>query len=129
MEKLKISEHFNLSDFACKCCGELIVNDLLEEFIDRLEVARCCFKFQIHVNCGHRCVKHNKEVGGTADSMHLQIAGDFTPLVGNNERDKKHLLKRWYDCLAEAGFTGLGIYYKKNFVHADLGKERRWDDE
>ena len=65
-----LSEHFNRREFACKCqCG---FDSISPDLIKRLEQARAHFNAPIIVNCGCRCEKHNKAVGGAKASQHLQ---------------------------------------------------------
>jgi uncharacterized protein YcbK (DUF882 family) len=75
------------------------------------------------VTSGYRCQKHNKAVGGAANSQHvLGTAADIRVPSGMS-----------VDQLAAAadavGFTGVGKYYKQGFVHVDVrGFRARWTD-
>ena len=84
-----LSLHFDRKEFECLDCHEAFMD---MDFINRLEEARTLGGIPFQINSGYRCKKHNKEVGGRDDSVHLRIASDTTPLVGNNERDKRFLL-------------------------------------
>jgi uncharacterized protein YcbK (DUF882 family) len=74
------------------------------------------------VNCGYRCPKHNKEVGGVPNSQHLYgIAADIDA-------------SRWgvdelADLAEQRNADGIGKYYGSNFVHIDTrGEKARWEE-
>lgn len=117
--------HFSPREMACRCCGELYKGDgpLPEElmlFLDGLEEVRERWGRPMVVNSGHRCRVHNAAVGGTAESRHLEIAADIA--VPEEEQ------ARFAKIAEEAGFTGIGVYPARGFVHIDMGTDfpRRW---
>lgn len=78
----QITEHFNLSEFACKgrnCCGN--VAPISFDLVLRLEDLRALVGKPLRVNCGFRCRRHNAAVGGATNSMHMlgQAADLATP--------------------------------------------------
>lgn len=118
--------HFAPKELACRCCGELWEGDEpdipaeLEEFLDMLEDLRGMYGKPMVITSGHRCSVHNAAVGGAADSRHRCIAADV--LVPSEEQE-------CFAKLAEkVGFTGIGRYPARGFVHIDAGTPfaRRW---
>lgn len=64
-----LSEHFDRSEFACKCeCGFDTVDYAL---LTALEGVRAYFGRPVLINSGCRCRAHNVAQGGAAGSMHL----------------------------------------------------------
>jgi len=64
-----ISEHFQRSEFACKCgCGFDTVDYSLLEI---LEDVRWHFNKPVTVNSGCRCPNYNLIIGGSTGSQHM----------------------------------------------------------
>lgn len=62
-------KHFKKSEFTCKCgCG---LNNIQLEVVKIADEVREHFGSPAIVTSGTRCEKHNKEVGGVANSRHL----------------------------------------------------------
>ena len=108
-------ENFTPQEVACKHCGELWYD---MEAMDALQLLRETWKRPITITSGHRCPSHNAHVGGTANSQHLRIAFDCVCL----HKDQAAFI----DAAKTAGFTGIGQYASRNFVHLDLGLKRTW---
>lgn len=103
-------KYFEKEDFTCKCgCGFNIINPTLTQLLDQArEIAKTAFT----VNCGCRCLKHNKEVGGEDNSSHLRgLACDISA---------KTSVQRFaiLSALIKVGFNRIGIY--KTFIHCDI---------
>lgn len=118
----KLSQHFDESEFLCKCgCGGGH-GRMHPHLILGLQMLRDIIGKPIVLTCAYRCVKHNAEVGGVPNSYHTQgIAADIyveglTPyeLAGQATRVPFFLN------------GGIGIYPKRGFVHVDVGPKRRW---
>lgn len=110
-------KYFQLSEFACPCCGH---NEMDAAFLEKLDKLREIFDSPLHVNSGFRCPKHNKEIGGVPDSMHLLgRAADISTADMTAE-------KVWHFVLsAHSSFNGMGI--GKNFIHVDnRDKQALW---
>lgn len=114
------TEHFKVSEFACKCCGK---NEIKQEVIDMCEKIRKKIGAPVHVNSGYRCEKHNAEVGGVKGSNHTKgLAADLSCGAGAGK-----LFAAVADMKARGELPELdyGIYYvKKKFVHVDKGGKR-----
>lgn len=122
-------KYFKPEEIACKgktcgCMGELWNSERYgEKMPSYLKVAlykinklRELWGKPIILNSAHRCRKHNMEVGGAINSMHLRIAFDC--------RMPKEEQQEFIELAQKIGFTGIGVY--ENFVHLDLGKKRKW---
>lgn len=60
--------HFHDKEFACKCCGKILVD---KNLIPKLEQLRSALgNNPIVITSGYRCKKHNTEVGGVKHSQH-----------------------------------------------------------
>lgn len=108
LNDFQITEHFNLSEFQCRCCGQVkIGHDLvfmIEELRKRLGVP-------VTIVSPYRCPTNNAKVGGAKESYHMQgRACDVTANVDLNTicRVAKQL-----------GFKGIGKYPDEKFVHLD----------
>ncbi len=105
---MRISKYFTRAEIECKCgCG----SDTMD--IITLEIADDSREFvaePITPSSGHRCSSHNKSVGGSRSSQHVQ--GRAMDLPVSNP-------KALFDYLCEKypGKYGFGLY--PTFVHID----------
>jgi len=108
----KLSKNFDSSEFACKCgCGYDTPNP---ELIRMLQAARDLYGKPMRITSGCRCIKHNRNVGGTANSAHISgMAVDIATPTG----ESRYLI---IESLMAAGFKRIGINFKQRFVHADI---------
>jgi len=100
--------HFKDSEFACQCCGKVLINP---KFADMLDHARHLAERPFVVTSGYRCRSHNANVGAQPTSSH--IFGMAADIKINSEEDRWVKLK----AMLEAGFTRIGI--GKDFIHVD----------
>jgi uncharacterized protein YcbK (DUF882 family) len=123
---MKLSDHFDSSEFACHCCGQVIEisPDLVEQLEELSEVFSIAGKrATIVILSGYRCPAHNKAVGGAPHSQHMQgIASDIKVKSSVGEwiapsRIADYLEKKYPDS------HGIGRY--KTWVHLILGRTRR----
>jgi uncharacterized protein YcbK (DUF882 family) len=108
---IDLSENFNSNEFDCKCkypdCTFTFVD---VELVQKLQQFRNKLGKKISLNCGYRCAKHNKDVGGVITSQHLQgIAADIT-VEGMDPADVAVQAQAF-------GFGGVGTY--STFTHVD----------
>ena len=68
---------------------------------------------------GHRSPIYNAKVGGVPRSMHKQVAWDVAV------PDRMHYVD-YVNLAREAGFTGIGLYPTRGFLHMDMGRPRHW---
>ncbi len=118
---MKLSEHFDSSEFACKCgCGGMHNGaDVDPRLVQVLERMRVTLGVPLELSCGYRCPSHNAEVGGVWNSQHVYgKAADV-------QRPSSVSLQRLFDVAVAAGADGVGIYDWG--VHVDVrGYPARW---
>ena len=108
-------KHFDLKEFACKCCGE---NKMDEAFLKQLDNARELAGVPFFINSGYRCVNHNKEVGSTSAN---HTSGKAADISCENSFVRTKILT----ALILAGFRRIGI--AKTFIHVDsMDGEALW---
>lgn len=112
-----MSKYFTPSEMACPCCGRVFVDDRLFPILDRIREA---VGQPVFITSGYRCPSHNAEVGGVANSQHLDgTAADIT----YDGVDVEKLT----DIAIDAGASGVGSYFNQGFVHVDC-RLATWDD-
>jgi len=120
---IKLSEHFDASEFKCRCCGELHPGGKMPpvELVKYLEDIRAHFEGRpVHINSGYRCPKHNAAVGGASASRHMK--GDAADLWIESVSPKE--VYDFADGLIDV-IGGVGMY--DTFTHIDFrGFKARW---
>lgn len=102
-------KHFKKEEFTCKCgCGQNNIND---EFVLLLEIARKKAGVPFSINCGFRCEKHNQEVGGVTDSAHCK--GLAVDISARSDSDRFSIVS----ALLSVGFKRVLLY--STFIHVD----------
>lgn len=118
---MKLSEHFDSTEFACKCgCGGMNNGaGVAPRLVHVLEDMRAILGVPLELSCAYRCPSHNAEVGGVWNSQHVYgNAADVQKPAGVS-------LQRLYDAAEAAGADGIGIYDWG--VHVDVrGYAARW---
>ena len=115
---MKLSEHFNSTEFACRCgCGFETVDPAL---VEGLELLRLKLGAAVRITSGCRCLDRNREVGGSPASQHLygRAADIVVPYLTGDELYK-------YARTIPA-FSGFGV--GGGFLHVDVrtGAVARW---
>lgn len=113
-----LSEHFDRSEFACKCgCGFDTVD---HELILVLEDLRRHFGAPVSVTSGCRCMEHNAAVGGAARSRHVTGKAADVVVRGIAAREVYQYLTNKYDWQ-----YGIGAYNGR--THIDVRSDvARW---
>lgn len=77
---IRLSEHFHLREFECKCgeCTETLVS---MAHVARLEHLRRNTSRPVKINSAYRCEKHNQSVGGVDGSQHTKGTATDISLV------------------------------------------------
>lgn len=97
------------TEFRCPCCG---ANGIRAELLHPLQEARRLAGIPFRITSGYRCARHNRDVGGVADSAHtLGLAAD----IACPDSASAHPMVAG---LIRAGFTRIGI--GNGFIHADV---------
>lgn len=108
-------KYFQVSDFACRCCGLNLVAPTTMLIIDNL---RNRLKRPLYINSATRCPKHNKHEGGAVNSLHL--TGEAIDLSCVQGRQAFEMIKAIMD---QGKFSRIGLYQNKSCVHVDLGTD------
>lgn len=118
---MKLSEHFDSSEFACKCgCGGMDngagVDPRLVQVLEKMRQA--CGK-PLELSCAYRCPAHNAEVGGVSNSQHIYgTAADVQLPAGMTVDELANIAE-------QCGADGIGKYSWG--VHVDTrGYAARW---
>lgn len=103
-------QYFTKDEFACKCgCA---FNNIDEDVVFMLDTARKLANIPFKINCGCRCEKHNKEVGGVTDSAHTK--GLAVDISTRDDRSRFIIIF----ALLKVGFSRVLLY--DTFVHVDM---------
>lgn len=122
---VKLSEHFNLNEFRCKCGGthSTTVSTELVEKLEELRKRLNCSK--IIINSGYRCAEHDKRVGGSGSGLHTKgMAADIVCYDSQGV-----IISAGEVCCGaqETGFGGIAnIDHTYTAVHVDVRSERKW---
>lgn len=116
LNNFPLSEHFNLREFECPCCGRVMLDSRL---ITALESLRANIGGKpIIVTSGYRCPDHNKMITGAINSDHLYgwaadviVRGMDTQEIAAAAETLPELIKR------------IGTYRDMSCVH--IGVEER----
>ena len=116
-----MTEHFKDAEFACKCCGKIIVSQDLQ---NALEWIRKQLGVPMQITSGYRCPARNKHEKGAKNSQHMfGRAADFVVLYP--------YWREAADACEEAFFQGflshVRFYGAGNWIHVDVrgGVRRR----
>jgi len=116
---MKLTANFNSEEMRCPCCG---VEDMDDDFMDMLQMARDIAGIPFHINSGFRCVDHNSDVGGVLGSMHTR--GKAADIRARNNAERGDVV----NAVIRAGFNRVGIY--ESFIHVDTkyptGQKMTW---
>jgi len=108
--------HFQESEFYCQCGCGLDFDDMDEDVVRHLDIARGYAEVPFVLTSSIRCNGHNLIEGGTKTSSHIKgLAVDIECL-------SSYARYRILYGLKKAGFTRIGI--GKNFIHADQDPDK-----
>lgn len=103
--------HFELSEFACPCCGR---NEISPPFVGLLDQARELVGIPFRVSSGYRCQAHNRQVGGVRDSEHLRgLAADILA----TDSEARFLI---VSAALQVGIRRIGVH--EHFVHLGVSR-------
>lgn len=138
MTNLKLSEHFNLTEFERSSTAQAnnIDNSCPSQFIPALsqlcktilEPLRQHFGEPVIITSGYRCNQLNVKVGGAYASQHtLGEAADIVPPY--NQRQTPYTLKAWFDWLKDStDFDQLILEHDSKgsyWIHVSCRKNRK----
>lgn len=118
--KEKLSPHFRVSEFRCKCGGthnipvDLNLVDKLEVLFDAINASKGI------ISSGHRCPKHDRNVGGYGSGKHVD--GCAVDIIFYDKKNKV-IDTKLISCVAQdLGFNGIAnITAGYNYIHLDTG--------
>lgn len=127
-DKNKLTEHFKVSEFRCKCGGthNTLISQELADKLEQLRTALKCSK--IIINSGYRCSEHDRKVGGSGSGQHT--TGKAADIVCYGA-DGKVISSKIVTCAAQdIGFSGIanidGTY---TATHVDVATRKWYGDE
>lgn len=113
--KTKLSENFNVAEFACHgsgCCSTVKIDEQLVSYVQKI---RNHFGKSVTITSGYRCEKHNKSVGGATASRHAK--GQAADIVVDGVAPAT--VAKYAESI---GIKGIGLYETAKdgyFVHID----------
>lgn len=124
-DKTQLTEHFNVSEFKCKCGGShnTLISKKLVEMLEKLFEKLDCSK--IIVNSGYRCSTHDKNVGGNGSGQHTKgTAADVVCYAKGGSIISSKIVS----CVAQdLGFTGIAnITADYQAIHLDVRSGSKW---
>lgn len=117
-KEVRLTKNFTTREFDCKgkTC-RCIVTRLDTRLVRKLQMLRRRLGKPITINSGNRCAAHNREVGGSSSSYHLNTKGKAADIAvkGVSPAELARVAQ-------ELGFTGVGRYdgTQGRFVHVDV---------
>ena len=120
---MKLSEHFNSEEFACKCgCGK---SEVSPKLIELLDIIRKYANAPITIVSGRRCPAHNKNCGGVKTSQHLLGNAADIQIKGMSASKVQQFIQELHES-NKCRVGGLGSY--TTFTHVDVRqKVARWN--
>lgn len=101
-------KYFKKSEFACKCCGLILMHP---DFLQMIDIARDKARIPFVITSGYRCKKHNEEVGSTSTNHTSGKAADISCKKGLH----RYIIVK---ALLDTGFKRIGIGH--DFIHCDI---------
>ncbi len=122
-----MTKNFSIGEFECKC-GCIMPDDVLYnvvKLVNQLQTIRDVIKAPIQINSAYRCKSHNKAIGGSVSSQHLQ--GKAADIVVRGYDPSLEIYPLIEELINEGQILqgGLGDY--PTFTHYDIRKNKyRW---
>ena len=120
---------FRREEFRCQCGGKFCNGfpaEPVEETVRLADEIRRRAGVPLNVNSGVRCTRHNADVGGVWNSLHLTgQAIDLAPIGGNISVARLQEIAELVQAEKMPNRGGLGRYDWG--VHVDNGKYSRWN--
>ena len=107
----KLSVYFSIEEMDCKgvgCCNNSCPMD--RAFLAKLDFLRSQYGHEIFISSGFRCSKHNKKIGGVANSWHTR--GRAVDCYTIDPKDLGRVAK-----MAKAMFREVILHLESGFIH------------
>jgi uncharacterized protein YcbK (DUF882 family) len=111
----KVSRNFTLGELASKDGDNIVL--LHPALILGLQAIRDHVGKPVHVNSCYRSPEHNKAIGGSKQSLHVQGMAFDVVIKGLTPMEIASIAN-------DMGFGGIKAY--SSFTHVDVGKKRTW---
>ena len=124
--KQKCSKYFSAKELECKCGGAPLscsTPDFCSKLLEDLDALREAWGKPLYVTSAKRCGVHNKNVGGSRNSMHMKSKAvdirmyprDYIKFISLVYKTAKHI-------------RGIGLGIRKGFIHLDTreGASKCW---
>lgn len=113
---MKLTKHFDSSEFRCKCgCG---VENVDKRLVEKLETLRERLNASaIIISSGFRCPNHDRAVGGSGCGMHT--LGGAVDIMALKEDKNPYTSLTVAEVSESVGFTGIGII-DNIYTHLDI---------
>lgn len=124
-DRIQLTEHFNVSEFRCKCGKnhDTILNPELPEKLEKLHKALNCSK--VIINSGYRCTSHDKAVGGSGSGHH--VYGNAADIVCYDQSGNKISSKKVSCAAQDLNFGGIAnIDNAYTATHVDVRTSNFW---
>lgn len=108
--KKQLTPHFRVSEFACKDGTDKILIDTTG--VNKLELIRLWAGTSVSINSGYRTADHNRDVGGSPTSKHMQGRAWDIIIKGKTPAQGAKFAQL-------IGFTGIEVNRDKNYLHVD----------
>ena len=115
-------KYFDMSEFACKHCGQLPPNGMNPVLLNALDAIREAWGAPIYISSAYRCPVHNAECGGVSNSQHVLGNAADCYVDGGSEEYERFLQL----CKDMRVVDAIGEYHSSFFAHLDCrsnGKE------
>lgn len=124
----QLSEHFNASEFRCKC-GRQHDFKVSVELVEKLEALRSALGCsRINITSGFRCANHDKHVGGSGTGQHT--LGNAVDICCYDSSGVVISSKTVCCKAQDIGFTGIAnITAAYIYTHVDVRSKRWYGDE
>lgn len=125
---VKLSAHFNSSEFKCKCgCGKIKTDTNLISLLEKLFVELNLAK--INVISGYRCPAHDKRVGGAGKGSHVEgYAADVVCYYKDGSKVPSSVVALTLERMGHKcgiGYRCGGVNDSAGNIHIDT-KPRKW---
>lgn len=108
--KKQLTPHFRVSEFACKDGTDKILIDTTG--VNKLELIRLWAGASVNINSGYRTADHNRDVGGSPTSKHMQGRAWDIIIKGKTPTEAAKFAEL-------IGFSGIEVNRDKNYLHVD----------
>ena len=107
LNDVRVSPHFTLREFQCRCCGCVKLDARL---LAALEELRAVWGRPLVITSGYRCPARNAVIGGAPRSLHMAGRAADVHVPFSEQAD-------FQKCARTIGCTEIIVGEKKNYVH------------